>query len=53
MFEDLEKQDAEMKRMGVLKMDEYERVKEELVLAEVRKKEMEEAMARGAVLRER
>ncbi len=50
MFGDMEEQDKEMRRLGILKMEEFERVKEELVIAEVRKKEMEDAMARGAVL---
>ena len=50
MFGDMEEQDREMRRLGILKMEEFERVKEELVVAEVRKKEMEDAMARGAVL---
>ena len=45
MFGDMERQDEEMKRMGMLKMDEYERVKADLVMAEVKRKEMEAAMA--------
>ena len=48
MFGDMEKQDEEMKRMGIMKMDEYERVKSDLVMAEVKRKEMEAAMAQGA-----
>jgi alpha-beta hydrolase superfamily lysophospholipase len=48
MFSDMAKQDEEMKRMGIMKMDEYERVKSDLVMAEVRRKEMEEAMSKGA-----
>ncbi len=50
MFGDMEEQDREMRRLGILKMEEFEKVKEELVVAEVRKKQMEDAMARGAVL---
>lgn len=50
MFGDMEDQDREMRRLGILKMEEFEKVKEELVIAEVRKKQMEDAMARGAVL---
>ena len=48
MFGDMERQDEEMKRMGIMKMDEYERVKADLVMAEVKRKEMEAAMAQGA-----
>ena len=50
MFDDMEGQDKEMRRLGILKMEDFEKVKEELVLAEVRKKEMEDAMSRGVVL---
>ena len=50
MFDDMEGQDKEMRRLGILKMEDFEKVKEELVLAEVRKKEMLDAMARGVVL---
>ena len=50
MFDDMEGQDKEMRRLGILKMEDFEKVKEELVLAEVRKKEMLDQMARGVVL---
>ena len=50
MFDDMEGQDKEMRRLGILKMEDFEKVKSELVMAEVRKKEMQDMMARGVVL---
>ena len=40
MFEQMEKDEAEMKKLGILKMDEYEKVKQDMYKAEMERKAM-------------